>query len=677
MTDNDLITAFTNELTIDRTSESIGAAWLRKGEGAAAVESRTPFWFTGSGNALRSQLCESLGKAKERVFISSSSLSEPTVLQALSSTVQRGVRTYIFLDKVGFEEVLTNTIASPLHGTALIRERESRGMDVALCDWHLPNKWGMVLSCPLDLTLSSSEGGWAMELDGEQIDEMQRHMTHEFWSTEGTREVLAAEEVSLPPKVAEPPFVLKPLLNGALVCRSRCSTEGHDAPSEDAFRTMKKWDRVSNGKSSQQSVVLKGQLVDITGKAGVSLYSTPEQCKPFSGAYAHSGASLLLASGKGTFIAGWDRGAESDWGSLLLLNDNQEAVAEEWLEQYINEAQWVGNDDLDIKEINDEIIWNGRRVTVADAQQVDLGIITLENMPGSEEELKAFEPSFELPMDQLARSCTIRWNVSPPTLPASASKDPLHKEWDKAKQVVSDRLSTLDNLNQPPKIALFGRKIKTLQTKLDKAIGEVDSIRDVKTLVKMKDNVETLTQDITANAKAMDDAEVEAELEKAKEAQMKTHQAGVDRAKKSAEQFEKKLKPLNDEHAALTKQLSKSKKDEEKTRIKTDLETLERSIAAVESDLTKAVQESEAPFVFKPPKEKTGKKNKAGHLFVSKKDGQLLPLTVPSEDLPETGTLYVTDNERCLGIERWSQLELAKKEAKRLKASLAVMEGTS
>ena len=27
-----------------------------------------------------------------------------------------------------------------------------------------------------------------MELDGEQIDEMQRHMTHEFWSTEGTRE---------------------------------------------------------------------------------------------------------------------------------------------------------------------------------------------------------------------------------------------------------------------------------------------------------------------------------------------------------------------------------------------------------------------------------------------------------------------------------------------------------
>ena len=116
MTDKDLITAFTNELTIDRTSENIGAAWLRKGAGPAAVESCAPFWFTGPENALRSQLCESLGKAKERVFISSSSLSEPTVLQALSSAVQCGVRTYILLDKVGFEEVLPTPLPALFTG---------------------------------------------------------------------------------------------------------------------------------------------------------------------------------------------------------------------------------------------------------------------------------------------------------------------------------------------------------------------------------------------------------------------------------------------------------------------------------------------------------------------------------------------------------------------------------
>ena len=232
----------------------------------------------------------------------------------------------------------------------------------------------MVLSCPLDLTISSSAGGWAMELDGEQIDELQRHMTHEFWSIEGTREVLAAEEVSHPPKVAEPPFVLKPLLNGALVCRSRYSTEGHDAPSEDAFRTMKKWDRLSNGKSTQQSVVLKGQLVEITGKqehlstqhrnnanpsAALTLTAAPLFCWHLEKEHSSPAGTVVLKA----------------IGKPLLLNDDQESVAKEWLEQRINEAQWIGNDDLAIGNIDDEIIWNGRRMTVTDGQEVDLGII--------------------------------------------------------------------------------------------------------------------------------------------------------------------------------------------------------------------------------------------------------------------------------------------------------------
>ena len=49
-----------------------------------------------------------------------------------------------------------------------------------------------------------------------------------------------------------------------------------------------------------------------------------------------------------------------------------------------------------ISEIDDEIIWNGRRMPVADGQEVDLGTITLESMPASEEDLKTFEPDFDL-----------------------------------------------------------------------------------------------------------------------------------------------------------------------------------------------------------------------------------------------------------------------------------------
>ena len=675
MTENNQILPITNERTVDRTTEAIGAAWLRNKITSPTSESQTPFWFTGPGNTLRDHVCSSLNDANERAFVSSSYLSEPSVVQSLSSAAERGVRIYVLLDKVGFEEMLNNAVASPLHGRALIRERNSRGMDVVLCDWHLPSKSGMVLACPLDLTLSSSNGGWAMELDGEQIDEIQRHMTHEFWSTEGAREVLSAEEVTNPPSIAEPPFVLKPLLNGNLVCRAQCSINGNDAPSEDTFRTMKQWNHLSNGESTQQSVVLKGQLVEISSKAKATLYSTAEQRQPFTGAYAHSNASVLFAAGNKTFVAGWDRGSESDWGSLLMLNEQQKAVSDEWIQYHIQNAEWIGNDNLLIGDVNSEIIWNGRKMTVSNGQDVELGTITLESMPGSEDEMKQFQPDFVLPTDNLARECMLRWTVRPPTLAPTVAKAPLHKDWENAKRVLNDRLSALDEVNQPPKIALFGRKIKSLQTKLDEAISGLPAIRTVKQLVKMKDEVETLTKNVMANAKAIDDAEVEAELEKAKEAQMMTHLAVVAKSENSVKQLTKKLKPLKDEHDGLSKQLSKSKKDEEQKRIKTDLENLDRNIAGIESELAGAKKASKAEFVFKPPKENAAGKKSAGHLFVSKKDGQLLPLDVPEEDLPETGDLFISEEQRYLGIERWDQLDIAKKEAKRLKASIAVVEG--
>jgi hypothetical protein len=675
MTENDKILPIAKERTVDRTTEAIGAAWLRNKTTTPMFESQTPFWFTGPGNTLRDHVCNSLNDANERVFVSSSYLSEPSVVQSLSSAAERGVRVYVLLDKVGFEEMLNNTVASPLHGRALIRERNSRGMDVVLCDWHLPNKWGMVLACPLDLTLSSANVGWTMELDGEQIDEIQRHVTHEFWSTQGTREVLAAEEVANPPSIAEPPFVLKPLLNGGLVCRAQCSINGHDASSEDTFTTMKQWNHLSNGGSTQRSVVLKGQLVEISSKAKTTLYSTPDQRQPFTGAYAHNNATALFAAGMKTFVAGWDRGSESDWGSLLMLNDQQKAVSDEWIQHHIQNAEWIGHDHLLIGDAKSEIIWNGRQMTVSAGQDVELGTITLEGMPESEDEMKLFQPDFVLPSDKLARECMFRWTVRPPTVPSIVANDPLHTEWGHAKQVLNNRLSALDEVNQPPKIALFGRKIKALQTKLDKAISDLPAIRTIKQLVKMKDEVEALSKNVMANAKAMDDAEVEAELEKAKEAQMKTYLAKIAKSENSVKQLTKKLNPLKDEHDDFTKQLSKSKKDEEQKRIKTDLEILNRNIAVIESELAAATKASKAEFVFKPPKENADRKKSAGHLFVSKKDGQLLPLDVPAEDLPETGDLFISEDQRYLGIERWSQLDIAKKEAKRLKASIAVVEG--
>jgi hypothetical protein len=314
-------------------------------------------------------------------------------------------------------------------------------------------------------------------------------------------------------------------------------------------------------------------------------------------------------------------------------------------------------------------------MTISDQQDVEMGIITLEAMPESVEAMQNYLPDFELPSNEFARQCTMRWTVRPPTLESGVTKDPLHADWERAKEILSERLSALDDVNQPPKIALFGRKIKSLQTKLDQAMSDVPGICTLKDLVKIKEDVESLTEAIMTNAKAVEDAEIEAELEKARAAQMKTHLADVAKSETRVKQLTKKLKPLQDEQTDLTDKLSKSKVDEEQKRIKTDLETLGRNIAGVESELAAATQASQAEFVFKPTKGNAGSKKSSGHLFVNKKDGQLLPLDVPGEDLPETGMLFISEEQRYLGIEHWSQLDIAKKEAKRLNASIAVVEG--
>ena len=89
---------------------------VAKQDNLTAIEAQAPFWFTGAGNALRDHICVSLNNSNERVFVSSSYLSEPSVVQALSSAAERGVRVYVLLDKVGFEEILDNSLASPIHG---------------------------------------------------------------------------------------------------------------------------------------------------------------------------------------------------------------------------------------------------------------------------------------------------------------------------------------------------------------------------------------------------------------------------------------------------------------------------------------------------------------------------------------------------------------------------------
>ena len=126
--------------------------------------------------------------------------------------------------------------------------------------------------------------------------------------------------------------------------------------------------------------------------------------------------------------------------------------------------------------------------------------------------------------------------------------------------------------------------------------------------------------------------------------------------------------------AALTKQLSKSKKEEEKTRIKTTSKRLKkhrrRRIRPCQGGSGK-----QGTLRVQTTQRKNWEEKPAGHLFVSKKDGQL-PLTVHRKI--SRNWKFVRGRQSALpGHCSMEELELATKEAKRLKASIVVMEGTT
>ena len=110
---------------------------------------------------------------------------------------------------------------------------------MSISDWHLPSRTGMLLSTPLDGTMTSNAEGWAMELSKSQIDEFSAHIQHEFWSIKEGREVLAPEGAKNPRPIAEAPFTLRAIQNLDHILRSNLASDGDDSKAEASLRKRK------------------------------------------------------------------------------------------------------------------------------------------------------------------------------------------------------------------------------------------------------------------------------------------------------------------------------------------------------------------------------------------------------------------------------------------------------
>ena len=170
---------------------------------------------------------------------------------------------------------------------------------------------------------------------------------------------------------------------------------------------------------------------------------------------------LLLSETVHTLLVGIER--PQVVGSLLLLNAEQKKAAESLFTKYCTAPEWVGYSSIKLGDAGSEILRNEKRLQIVETQTVDLGVVHLSEMPKTKEELTAFEPPLEPPLDSLAKECRFEWMAAPPIVPDSASPDVLHQAWNVVKVATTERLDALDELNQPSKIPGFGRKAKELQ----------------------------------------------------------------------------------------------------------------------------------------------------------------------------------------------------------------------
>jgi len=665
------ISTIFNQTASDRTGEALGPTWSSTKSSMKLVTKQGPFHFTGENSEIPSAIAALIDASNERLLISTQSFSDASIIQATEGALERGVRVYMVIDSVGFDSILNDPSCNALHGNVLLRERQERGLDIIIADWHLPNRIGFLLSTPLDGTLTRNTGGWAMELSKNQIDEFSTHIQHEFWSIKEGREVLSPEEVRTPKPIAEAPFTLRTIQNREYILRSSLASDGDDSKAELALRNEKIWEGQIISESGQSSIIIQGEVLEVGTGASQVVHSSPRNTVPLSGQFAHSGISLQLAIGTDSYLAGWDRTASGDWHSILRLTADQAKAAKTLLEKFSESPEWIGHSKIKLGEAGNRIIRNGNEMEISDSQIQDLGVIHLDEMPDSSEALQSHKPELIPPNDNLARKCEFKWISAPPVPSASASKDGLHAEWDAARDMISKRLNALDELNVVSKIPGFGRKAKELHKSIVDSIGKVGNVNDPKSLSDLVDEVQKLTKSVGGNLDAIKAAEDEEARQILEDEQRAAHNTAVEKSNKIIKDLEPRLKKRKAELDKLKKAANKAK-DVEKSKLESDIETLAPKIKQLDAELSKARLTSSAKFEFKAPATLPSSKKKGtkAHKFLGDTRNSKLDLSVPKEGLPQFGTLFKDGTERYLAVSDWTHVAQGRKDAKRLKATL-------
>ncbi len=671
MSEKTPITAIPRDTELDFTNDNIRSVWIQS-KNPSEVIGVGSLLLAGENEALKNQILSLITGANEVIFIGTTNLSHPEIVEVLLRAVSRGVRVYIHIDSTGFDRLREDATTRSLAGPCLIRERITSGIDCIICDGNEMDAAGLLLATPLDSNLTTENSGWSLQLNKNQIDELERRYTHDFWSGVKGREILSEEEVNAPPMISDKPYSIYPMNNGDVLAMASLCTgdptsiaakkiQNAEMKSIIAFDDMPKtpFGSVFFDLISKQSEVIVNSPFTVSGNDQASFF-------------AHSGSQLHAAIGtKVSVIAGWDRSASSTWGSMLILDETQSQDIQKIFDTAKKSPEWFYLKECPVGDLTEEIWFDGKQRKVLNQVNVDLGII----------EVSAVNPEIiatdvpDLPRGEgIVRKTNYTWISSPPLAPENAESDSLVTSWVESTNSVATELSGLDERKPKTSMLGFKGKAKDIEKRISAATDLIIGISTKSDLSKLVDEVNEITSLVDETSSGIQKAEQKTLDDKEKEEQKDAWEQLVSKAKNRAIKLGPLLKGKRALLGEMEKGLKKAKDVEEK-KISSDIESLTNEISTLAQEHQDAVEMSKNKFEFVPPSKSfkpDGKtKSTKGHKFVGQ--GHSKPqfkVNIPEEDLPIVGTLLSADDKRYLAISFVEDIPAGTKEAKRLGATL-------
>jgi hypothetical protein len=341
----------------------------------------------------------------------------------------------------------------------------------------------------------------------------------------------------------------------------------------------------------------------------------------------------------------------------------------------------------------------GAAHSIEPEQRIDLPEVGAKSLRA----MAASTPSSWPPPQPLALTARYRWTVVPPRVPASASEDPLIGRWQKvdtnwvsrigkaraALEAAEGRRGRIGRAFSKLMSAMMG--FERTQTGLLADVVALDELRpseagpeDAATLFSRLERLEDETKKLKSD---LEKAEHKALEDEARETQKTQWHQREEEAQRALPEHRSNLKELEDGRLTLDKQLAalseelksagkKAKRSlsAQQGKLKDESTRLDRKTQRLNDEISALERSTAESFLFVPPAQPTMRSKGSGGRFVPASSAARPSSTVPSEALPEVGSLRVHKSKRYLVIDRWEDLDLGEQDASRLKALLVAPE---